>query len=76
MNLERNCLTSILIALIVCVSPLMSEVLISPFGGSVSLDNDDALAIETTLTNSSDQDVNYKITFRDPPEDDEGRNGP
>ena len=72
----NNKLTFILTAILIGVSPSISEVIISPYGGSVSLDNDDVVSTDVTFTNSSDQDVNFKITFDDPPDDDERGQGP
>jgi len=48
-----------------------AEVIISPYGGSVGLENGEESSSDVTLTNTDESLVNFKIIVRDPPEEEE-----
>ena len=66
----------ILITLSACASLVFSEVIVSPYGASVAVENDEEAVVDVTLTNNGDQDVIFKITYDDPPEEEGRRIGP
>ena len=51
--------------------PAIGQVTIDPVGITASMENEDTLTVEMTLTNSGENDVAYAIDFEEPPEDEE-----
>jgi len=51
------------------------QVTVDPVGITVSMENEDTLAVEMTLTNSGEDDIAYSIDFVEPPEDEERDRG-
>ena len=50
----------------------VGNITVSPVGVAVSLENEDPLEVELTLTNHGDSEVAFSIDFDEPEEDERG----
>ena len=72
MNFVRKYFLIILSILLAGTAVVNSGVIVTPYGGSVAVENDEEAVVDVTLTNNGDQDVLFKISFDNPPEEEEG----
>ncbi len=77
MNFNRAFLLAVSLLFILAFSEnAICQVTVVPVGITVSMENEDTLTVEMTLTNQYEEEVAFSIDFDDPPEEEERGLGP